>query len=151
MVKNRFPRSFAAAAFFGICIWLAPVLGNGQEANLTIQLKAISSSKGSVMLALFKEPEGFPFATQRAFKLEKLPAKAGEVQVSFAKLPTGRYALAVFHDENGDSKLNTNSLGIPREGYGFSNNVRPKFSAPKFHQAAFDLTDDARLTVNVKY
>ena len=48
-------------------------------------------------------------------------------------------------------KLNTNALGIPREGYGFSRNIRPKFSAPKFEEAAFDLARSSQMSVEVKY
>jgi uncharacterized protein (DUF2141 family) len=120
-------------------------------ATLTVKLSNIGSEKGKIMLALFQQPEGFPFVHQKAFRLQQVAARPGDLTVSFPQLPAGRYALAVYHDENADMKLNTNALGIPREGYGFSRNIRPKFSAPKFEEAAFDLARSSQMSVEVKY
>jgi uncharacterized protein (DUF2141 family) len=63
-------------------------------------------------------------------------AKPGSQSVEFPDLPPGRYAVIVFHDENDNGLLDKNGLGIPIEGYGFSNNATGFFSAPSFDDAA---------------
>ena len=49
----------------------------------------------------------------------------------------GRYAFAFFHDADSDNVLDTDVVGIPQEGYGFSNNARPGLGAPSFETCAF--------------
>ncbi len=62
----------------------------------------------------------------------------------------GTYAIAVFHDENGNGQLDT-FLGIPREGFGFSRNppVRPR--APRFAECSFDAHGDSAVAIAMKY
>ncbi len=60
-----------------------------------------------------------------------------EARCDFEEIPRGTYALAVFHDENMNGKLDTNWLGIPTEGYGFSNDVKALKGAPSFSACRF--------------
>ena len=66
-------------------------------------------------------------------------------------LPSGDYAVALFHDENGNGRVDT-MLGVPSEGVGFSNNPRLLFGPPSFRRAAVALTNQtARETVRLRY
>jgi len=104
------------------------------------------------MVALFDSPEGFPQNSAKAIKFAKTPAQKGDVVMHLTDVPSGRYAIALFHDTNGDAILNTNLLGIPKEGYGVSNNIKNKFSAPKFQQALFLHGDGTTiLTISINY
>ena len=60
-----------------------------------------------------------------------------QARCDFADIPPGTYALAVIHDENSNGKLDTNWLGIPTEGYGFSNDAKALLGAPSFAAASF--------------
>jgi len=68
-----------------------------------------------------------------------LRAQAGAQSITFRQLPPGRYAIIVFHDENDNGLLDENALGVPVEGYGFSNNAKGFLSAPSFNAAAITL------------
>ena len=63
-----------------------------------------------------------------------IPAGAGALTIP--GLPTGDYAVAVIHDENGNARLDT-FAGIPREGFGFSRNPVIRFGPPRFAAARF--------------
>lgn len=52
-------------------------------------------------------------------------------------LPPGEYAFSVFHDLEGDGRLDRNFIGLPKEPAGLSNNLRPKFGPPRFDKARF--------------
>lgn len=66
------------------------------------------------------------------------------------ELEPGRYAIKVVHDENGNGKLDTNFMGMPVEGYGFSNNPRV-MRMPTFEEAAFELGQDgASLVIELR-
>jgi uncharacterized protein (DUF2141 family) len=68
----------------------------------------------------------------------RIKAKRGETTHRFENLPPGQYAVQVIHDENDNGKFDSNFLGIPSEGYGFSNNPRV-MRRPTFEEARFDL------------
>jgi uncharacterized protein (DUF2141 family) len=80
------------------------------------------------------------------------PARPGTVTVLLGAVPPGRYAVQAFHDENGDGRLNTNWLGIPREGVGFSNDAMAHLTIPRFAKAAFDHgTAAQKVPVTIRY
>src|SRR5579862_5579531 len=87
--------------------------------ELTINVGHVRSDRGAILAALYDSEATFmkqPLA-RATFKVK---AAAGEVSYVFHDLPAGKYALAVFHDENENGQLDKNFVGIPREGYGFS-------------------------------
>jgi uncharacterized protein (DUF2141 family) len=85
----------------------------------------------------------------RATKTIAVPEDAGSAIAVVFDLPPRRYAIAVHHDVNGNGKMDFSLLRLPKEPYGFSNDVKPKLSRPAFGAAAFDLRDEG-LTVSVK-
>ena len=129
-----------------------PNLYDNHGGNIDITVTGVNSQKGEIMVALFDSAEGFPQNSVKAIKFAKAPAQKGDVVTHLTDVPSGRYAIALFHDTNGDAVLNTNLLGIPKEGYGVSNNVKNKFSAPKFQQASFLHGDGTTtLTISINY
>ncbi len=68
----------------------------------------------------------------------------------YRDLPAGRYALSLFHDENGNGKLDSNVAGIPIERYGFSRDARGRMGAPDFDAAAIELQGDTTITVHLR-
>ena len=82
------------------------------------------------------------------------PAKLiGSDEIVFAaELPPGDYAATVLHDENKNNSMDTNLIGIPTEGYGVTNNPKPRFRAAKFKEAIFNLpAGGAEMTISVQY
>jgi uncharacterized protein (DUF2141 family) len=61
-------------------------------------------------------------------------------KIAFTGLYEGDYAISVFHDENMNKKLDKNFMGIPKEGYGASNNPKKKMGPPDFEEAKFQLS-----------
>ena len=105
-------------------------------ANLTVTVKDVRNANGSVLIAVY-DLSGFG-KPELAKAKQKAGANAGEVKFVFQGLPAGKYAVAAFHDENGNGKLDRNSLGVPTEGHGFSNDAQGTTGPPNFNQAAFD-------------
>ena len=110
--------------------------GNGK---LKIEIIGIKSPKGKVLVNLFSTSKGFPTNPKYAYRTAELDIKDGKAYVEFADLPYGDYAVAVLHDENDNKKMDYNLVGMPKEGYCFSNNYRPTFKNPSFRQAGFFL------------
>lgn len=75
-----------------------------------------------------------------------------QARCDFEDIPPGTYALAVVHDENMNGKLDTNLLGIPKEGYGFSNDAKALLGAPTFSAASFPYDGQyLELTISLNY
>lgn len=67
-------------------------------------------------------------------------------------VPFGQYAITLLHDENKNDKMDKNLLGIPKEGYGFSNNVTLKFGPPSYEESTFDLNKkEQKIQITMKY
>jgi uncharacterized protein (DUF2141 family) len=97
------------------------------------------------------QPDHFPDCHNdpQARRLTVPTAQASAMR--FTDLPTGGYAIALIHDENGNNKLDT-LFGIPKEGFGFSRNPVIRFGAPKFAAARFDVASGTTAEiVRVKY
>ena len=106
--------------------------------SLTGQLTNLRGGRGACYLALFASAEGFPRQTSQAVRTLRLPVSGGTASFSFENLPSGFYALAVYHDENSNGQLDKNFFGLPTERYGFSNNARSMmFFPPSFGAARF--------------
>jgi len=121
-----------------LTIWL--LLGAtalASAANLAVTVKDVRNATGMVLIAVYDQ-SGFG-KPELAKAKQKAGANAGEVKFVFQGLPAGKYAVAAFHDENGNGKLDRNSLGVPTEGYGFSNDAQGTAGPPNFNQAAFDI------------
>ena len=119
-------------------------------ASLEVGVDHVRSAKGMIRVCLTADPENFPNCVDDARAIGR-SVPAGQRGVQFDGLPRGGYAVAVIHDENGNSRLDT-LAGIPREGYGFSNDAPVRFGPPKFAAARFDLAGDAnRQQIRMRY
>jgi uncharacterized protein (DUF2141 family) len=137
----RVPLGVRCAARFAV-LMLAnlPTLAFAQPPcpGIHVEILNIRNSTGTVACALFESQEGFPneflkFATNiMIIKIRKSRARC-----DFEDIPPGTYVMAVVHDENMNGKLDTNWIGFPNEGYGFSNNAKALLGAPSFSDASF--------------
>jgi uncharacterized protein (DUF2141 family) len=119
-------------------------------ADLVVEVPNPRSDDGTVIAGLHDGQTSFD--NDAAIARERAPARTGGVRLVFAGLPPGRYAVVLYHDENDNRRIDRNFLGIPREGYGFSNNIRPLLSAPTFEQMAVTVGDEpAGLVIRLLY
>lgn len=79
------------------------------------------------------------------------PVKNLESHFLFKDLKEGKYAVRYFHDENMNGRLETNFVGKPAEGYGFSNNVTAKFGPPPFEKWLFQINSDTVIILKPSY
>ena len=109
--------------------------------NLHIKVTGIKNLKGQLGILIFKNEDGFPEDSGKAIKEVLIPIEGEYIDYTFENLPFGEYAVSVMHDENQNDKLDTNFLGIPKEGTGVSNNIKSSMGAPKFKDARFELNE----------
>ena len=155
--KKGVPMGVRCVVLFAVLVFAnLPAIAFAQSSScrgIHVKVLNIRNSTGTVDCALFDSSGGFP----REFLLSatnvmEIKVRHTEARCDFEDIPPGTYALAVVHDENMNGKLDTNLLGIPTEGYGFSNNAKGSLGAPSFSAASFKYdggTPD--LTISLHY
>lgn len=117
--------------------------------SLTVAVSGIESDDGEIGCALYRSADGFPMEPAKATQ-QWHPAEKRGVECRFDGLEPGAYALAVSHDFNGNRETDTNFVGIPKEPWGVSNNVRPFMRAPTFEEAQVRLDGNAPVEIGVE-
>jgi uncharacterized protein (DUF2141 family) len=132
---------------------LSPLRANSSLASdLTVELDGIKNKDGQVCLSLFDSSKGFPDREKNAFQKQCVPNTNAPLFVTFKNIPLGSYAVAVLHDANQDNKINSNFLGIPTEGFGFSGNPTIISGPPKFNESAVLVTGaSTRIQIQLMY
>jgi uncharacterized protein (DUF2141 family) len=124
---------------------------HAEAARIIVTIDGLHSARGSVYVALFSRPEEFPdgdYSDQHV----KVKASGKPLTIIFDGLKPGTYAVGAYHDENGNSRLDTNFIGYPTEGYALSNDIRAVISRPTFAEASFPIGQgDFRVALHVKY
>ncbi len=135
-----------AFSIFGISIYC----GYSQDkVKLNIVVTGIKQSVGKLEVGIYDNPGNFPKDDQE-YLSKIIPVTENKVEVSFY-LRYGTYAIALFHDENSNEKCDSNFFGIPREAFGFSNNVKPFLSAPSFRKAKINIVEDTTIFIDLIY
>lgn len=115
-----------------IIFFLTPIITFSQI-NLIVEIAPLRNNEGQVFLELNDENEEIIKGYSETIINNKCI-------IQIKDLKPGKYAFKYFHDENNDEKINTNFMGIPKEGYGFSNNAKGKFGPPPFDKMIFEVT-----------
>jgi uncharacterized protein (DUF2141 family) len=148
LIKKIFTISVSGLVLAAISS-LSLILALSQQANaaeLTVNISEVNLGKGHVMVGLYSGTEAF---TQgKASFGSRVKASNEQEQVVFKDLPVGDYAIKIYQDENSNQKLDFNFMGIPKEGYGFSNNVG-RFGRPAYQEAKFTVEEKTEIQIEL--
>lgn len=123
-------------------------INSNENPELTVNISNIKILKGEIIIGVFNTDVGF---LKEGVAIRNYTVKVNNAKETLVikDLPKGEYAISLYHDENSDNECNRNFLGIPKEGYGFSNNIKPKFSAPKYEDCKFSLVKKHSLEIKL--
>lgn len=118
-----------------------PTVQEPANSSISLEITNIQFASGNIHLAIYETKQSFDDSSD-PYLLKMYPAPASDkLQVQLDDIPMGRYALALYHDVNNNSDMDKNLFGIPKEPYGFSNNPKAKWSAPKFEELLIEVKD----------
>lgn len=132
-----------AAAFILLC---ASTMSPASASELTVHLQGIRAQTGLIKVALVDSQNAWDGAAAPV-QSDGAPPQGEDATFTFKELMPGQYAVMVTHDENGNGKLDSNVLGMPVEGYGFSNNPNV-MRKPTWNEARFEIDSD-NLTITI--
>lgn len=122
------------------------------DRTVTVQVTGVKNTAGKLLVALYADADAFPNDDDEAVKRTATTIDGTPVTVTFNDVPAGTYAVAVIHDENDNTELDTNFFGVPKEGFGFSNGAEAgTFGPPDFDEAAIEVDGATTAPVTVSY
>jgi len=117
--------------------------------TITVIIKDIKTPKGQILMGIYKDDVSFdkeiPYKKVQAFKT-KISNGRLEVEV---KLEPGKYGISLMDDENFNGKMDYNFIGIPKEGFGFSNYYHTGLSKPKMNSFEFEVPQTSTFKIEV--
>ena len=129
--------------FLLLFLFLAPLLSQAQL-SLTIEIKGLRNNTGQILLQVFDEHHNLVKGLIGSITDKKCT-------IVIDDLKPAKYAFRYFHDEDKNGELEKNWQGIPREGYGFSNNAKGTFGPPSFGKWIFELKNYETVVCNIIY
>ncbi len=149
------------ALILGLCgagLGVTPALadpdceGRDSATTLTVQVSGMNAARGEVAITVYpSDPKKFLAPKGKLARLRPRTV-APVTQVCFNLPGPGTYAVAVYHDANGDEDFNRSVIGMPTEGFGFSNDAPAKFGLPTFDTVKFAVKPGANLTrIKLRY
>jgi uncharacterized protein (DUF2141 family) len=139
MKQNRFNQALLAAAalVLPMAAW---------SSDLELKVENVKGASGDLRVAVYGSSADYRKSAVREIKVA---AVGDPVSIPISGLAAGDYAIALYHDRNGNQKLDSNLMGIPTEPYGFSGSSRDLMGPATWEQARFAVGSD-RATVTVR-
>lgn len=125
--------------------------GASEPSSIVVEIGGLRSNRGQILACMTANPKTFPDCQKDPHARHlTVPALNGET-VQFTGVPQGRYAIALFHDENGNGRMDKMMM-LPKEGFGFSRDAPLQFGPPRFGAASFQVgATQLRTAIKVRY
>ncbi|MCV9927898.1 DUF2141 domain-containing protein [Flavobacterium sp. LS1R49] len=140
---------YVSILVFFLAILTSPIL---RAQNSQIEISGIRSEKGKIILNIFKNNDSYDNGkVLKKLVFDKKDIIKGKMTVT-CNLDPGICGITLIDDENENGEINKNLLGIPKEGFGFSNFFMEKMKKPSFNDFKVDIKNqDNKISIKVKY
>ncbi|MEI7724328.1 MAG: DUF2141 domain-containing protein [Bacteroidota bacterium] len=136
-----------------VCLFcFISLIAYSQNSEIVVNISGLRSDKGKCLLYLYNNKKGFPNDAGKAITTTNGSIFSGKSTLVLKDIPYGEYAIGIIHDENGNGRMDTNFLGMPREGVGVSNNAKGHFGSPGYEDSKFKVNQKSlKLSIKIKY
>lgn len=133
-----------------VCFAVFSYQAYSQSYALTITVPNINPLQGEIQVSVFNSNATF-LKEHKEYKIYRFKADKTIGKFVINDLPKGEYAMIVYHDKNNNKEMDRSMLGIPKEGFGFSKNFKPKLSGPGFGDCSINLNSDTAIDIKLMY
>ena len=116
--------------------------------QMEVVISGVKDDSGTIIVGLFSDEESF---LKKPIIGKTVKATQGKVIVVLEGIPEGTYGLSIIHDSNSNGALDSNFFGIPKEGFGFSNDAMGTFGPPSFEKAKLVISNMTIINVVMRY
>jgi uncharacterized protein (DUF2141 family) len=139
--------SFLVCSIFPLLVLAGSDCENDQ---MNLQINHIEEIKGDFFIAVHNSGDTYLAKDSKPFRSTVAAVETEDSQqVIICDVEAGEYAVSIFQDENSNGELDSNFIGIPKEPYGFSNNLK-KMRPPSFEEALFEYDADEVVVIKLK-
>ncbi len=125
---------------------------NEINTSIVIHVDGLRNRDGVLRALLFTNEDGFPQDFPKASQSRTVAIQQDTIRIQFDNVNASQCAISVLHDENDNEKMDSNWLGMPKEGIGVSNNVKNRLGPPSFEDAAVTCDGDTLvLSIHMRY
>ena len=126
--------------------------GHASNTRLYVNVEGINASEGLIAVTLYDDDSQRFLARRGSLYVGRVPARAPSTRVCIHLPRPGTYAIAVYHDANSNRSFDRNAVGLPAEGYGFSNNAATLFGLPSFQSVRIAVPrTNMQTTIRLRY
>lgn len=126
--------------------------GRPSATRLFVNVSGVRAAQGLIAVTLYADDSSRFLARRGSLYVGRAPARAGVTRVCIFVPAPGVYGLAVYHDANADRRFDRTMIGLPAEGYGFSNDAPTLFGLPRFRSVRLSVPRDGFATsVRLRY
>ena len=129
---------------FNLFLLLFIAINSYSQFTLTVEISGLRNNDGNILYELFDQ-------NHKSLKVGTETIKNKKCLIVMDNIKPGTYGFNYIHDENRNRKLDTKLFIIPKEGYGYSNNVEAKFGPPAFEKWLFEIKDNTKLNCKITY
>ena len=122
---------------------------DSETTNIQLEISGFNNTNGQLAIAVFNNSTAFE-SEEETYMDSILIITDNEMIILIEDIDPGTYAINIFHDENKNHELDINWLGMPQEGFGFSNNPSIGFSAPTYDECNFMIEEGQTLGVPIE-
>ncbi|MDX8341147.1 DUF2141 domain-containing protein [Draconibacterium sp. IB214405] len=133
-----------------VCLSIIGQYAHGQSTTLIVTVPNINPLKGEIQVSVYDNDESF-LKENEEYKIYRFKVEEAKGSFVINDLPEKEYALIIYHDENDNKKMDKSIIGMPKEGYGFSKNVKPGLSRPDFKDCSILLNKDVETEIKLMY
>ncbi|WP_420381171.1 DUF2141 domain-containing protein [Novosphingobium sp.] len=130
-----------------------PCLGPQSNVWVYISVDGVRNAMGQIATTVYADDPDKFLVKNGSLYVVRTPAVANVTRYCVFLPSTGVYAIAVYHDEDNSGTINRGGvLGIPTEGFGFSNNPPTLASLPVFRTVRLAVPKaNLATTIHLKY
>jgi uncharacterized protein (DUF2141 family) len=140
-------------AFILVFVLILTTYGWTENSGLKVEISNIDNTEGMVLISIYDQEDNFPYQPFKTYRVEKESLVDGRLEYFIQDIKPGVYAITLLDDKNKNNDMDKTWLGIPKEGYGFSNNVKPSLlGAPPFEKCTFKIEQDlVKIKITMQY
>ncbi len=110
-----------------------------EKSTLNIEITDIRNHKGVIRISVYTAEKEYPYHPAKTYLVKKDSLAYGKIKTSITDLYPGYYGMCILDDENNSGQMESNIIGIPLEGFGFANNIKPFLKRPDYDRIVFHL------------
>ena len=126
--------------------------GTPSETWLNVSAQGLRNGNGLLAITLYADNPRKFLVSRGSLYVGRVNANGGATTGCIFLPGPGVYAVALYHDENANQKFDRSGIGLPAEGYGFSNNPATLAGLPSFRSVRLSVPRPGLTTrIQMKY